>query len=255
MDPIEELRNLDVSDSMSRTCEAISKVLEDVECAGADKAVGTLDIIEQKIVEAEDYFWRPLDDPSIYERISKVFEGIGQNERCERYICKMKEHEANIWEFRGRVQNFFGNNKLAIKYYEQALTCDSGNELAINGLKKAKKRMAKARDEIEKAKRAIDKKPGVLVNYIKLGNALADLGDIDAALKEFEGILDKEPDNIDALCRKAHMLESRGRYEESLPLLRKALELKPNSMAAKRGQGYAEYFLEKKEEIYNDEED
>jgi tetratricopeptide (TPR) repeat protein len=251
MDPIDQLNNLDVQDSMARTCEVILAALEEVECAGADKAMHILDLIEKKIEEAEEYFWRPLDDPSIYERISKVFEGIGQNERCERYLCKMKEHEANIWEFRGRVQNFFGNNRLAVRYYEKALECDADNELAITGLEKAKKRLAKADDEIAKAKRAIDRKPGVMNNHVKLGMALADKGDVAGAIREFENVLTKEPDNIDALCKKAHMLESQGKYEESIPLLKKAQEIKPNSLAAKRGLGYADYFLENKEEIYN----
>ena len=92
-------------------------------------------------------------------------------------------------------------------------------------------------------------------NLIKLGMALADKGDVAGAIWEFENVLEQEPDNIDALCKKAHMLESQGKYEESIPLLKKAQEIQPNSLAAKRGLGYADYFLENKEEIYHNEED
>ena len=41
---------------------------------------------------------------------------------------------------------------------------------------------------------------------------------------------------------------------DSHPLLKKALELKPKSLSAKRGLGYAEYFLENKDEVYTEED-
>lgn len=250
MDPIKELEELDVEWSMPKTCETISKALEEVECAGAERSLPLLEKIEKKIEEAEEFYWRPLDDAEIYTRLVKVMEGVGYNDKCQKYTCKLKEMEANDWEFRGRLQNFFGNNTLAVKYYERALECNPDFEEAIAGLEKAEKRVAKADAEIEKAKRGIDKKPGLMKNYIALGQALADQGDLESALKEFERVLEKEPGNVDALCKKGAIMESRGDFEGAVPLFKKAQETKPNSLSAKRGLNYAEYFLEHMDEFY-----
>lgn len=249
---MKELAELDVQWSMSKTCEVISKALDDVEKKGPKGASELLDLVEKKVKEAEDFYWRPLDQSEIYTRLGSIFEGIGKKAEAQKYLSKIKEQEAAKWEFRGRLQNFFGDNKRAAKYYAKALELQPDFPEAKKGLETAKKRLDKADAEIKKLEATIEKKPGIMANVVKLGNCLADKGDLKGATEKFEQVLKSEPNNVDALCRKAHMLESVGNYKDAKPLLEKAMVIKPSSLAAKRGLNYANYFIEHSDEIFKE---
>jgi len=247
-----ELAELDVEWSMSKTCEVISKALDDVEKNGPKGASELLDLVEKKVKEAEDFYWRPLDQPQIYTRLGAIFESAGKKAEAQKYLAKIKEQEAAKWEFRGRLQNFFGDNTRAAKYYAKALELQPDFPEAKKGLETAKKRADKADAEIKKIEATISKKPGVMASVVKLGICLADKGDLKGATEKFDQVLQKEPDNIDALCKKAHMLESVGDYAKAKPFLEKAQGIKPSSLAAKRGLNYANYFIEHPDEVFKE---
>ena len=247
-----ELSELDVEWNMGKTCEVISKAIAEVEKKGPKGETELLDLIEKKVKEAEEFYWRPLDEPEIYKRLGAIFEDLGKKAEAKKYLAKIQEMEAAKWEFRGRLQNFFGDNKRAAKYYAKALELQPDFPEAKKGLETAKKRLDKADAEIKKLESTIANKPGIMANVIKLGNCLADKGDLKGATEQFDKVLKAEPNNVDALCRKAHMLESVGNFKDAKPILEKAQEIKPSSLAAKRGLNYANYFIEHPDEVFKD---
>ena len=123
--------DLDVTDSMQNNikiiCDVINNLGIDPNNPGAvpgdkqQKIISTIDIIDKKIDEIEDYFWRPLDSQEVYETLKNLADAVGQNDKVKKFDLKLKRLAANDLEFKGRVQNFFGNNTEALKYYDQAL--------------------------------------------------------------------------------------------------------------------------------------
>jgi tetratricopeptide (TPR) repeat protein len=229
------LDNLDVTDSMKNNIEIIRSVINDLgvdpENPGSvsgeqqQKIKSTIAIIDQKIDEIEDYFWRPLDSPEVYEMLKGLAAAVGQEDKVSKFNKKLNRIAANDLEFKGRVQNFFGNNTEALKYYEQAVELASDHELANTGCEKAKKSLAKARIELPKLEKKIIDKPGDLKTLLKYG------------------LIQLDPTNPDAWAKRGTATESLGKYEESKKYFDKALEIKPSSTTAKRGKNYALYFL------------
>ena len=90
-----ELNNLDVTDSMKNNIRIIRGVIDDL---GVDpKNPGTIsgdqeqkiksiiDTLDKKIDEIEDYFWRPLDSPEVYEMLKGLATAIGQQEKVKKF--------------------------------------------------------------------------------------------------------------------------------------------------------------------------
>jgi tetratricopeptide (TPR) repeat protein len=247
------LDNLDVTDSMKNNIEIIRSVINDLgvdpENPGSvsgeqqQKIKSTIAIIDQKIDEIEDYFWRPLDSPEVYEMLKGLAAAVGQEDKVTKFNKKLNRIAANDLEFKGRVQNFFGNNTEALKYYEQAVELVSDHELANTGCEKARKSLAKARVELPKLEKKIIDKPGDLKTLLKYGLALLNLNRVDEAIKALDKLIQLDPTNPDAWAKRGTATESLGKYEESKKYFDKALEIKPSSTTAKRGKNYALYYL------------
>jgi tetratricopeptide (TPR) repeat protein len=70
------------------------------------------------------------------------------------------------------------------------------------------------------------------------------LGHIDAMEKDLKQILDREPDNVDALNALGYSLADRTtRYDEALKYIQRALELRPDSFFVLDSMGWVNYRL------------
>lgn len=247
------LKDLDVTDNMQINIKIIQNVLDSLGINAEEpgsinsnkkqQIEPILEEIDQKIDEIEDYFWRPLDSPEVYEQLKNLAIAIGKENKAKKFEKKLNRIEANKFEFKGRVQNFYGNNTEALKYYEEALLLAPDHELAGSSREKAGKSLARARDDLPKLERKIIDKPGDVKFLLKYGQALLNLNRVTEAIKTFDKLIERDPNNPDAWARRGTALLSIGKYEESKRYFEKALELKPTSTTAKRGKNYALYFL------------
>lgn len=160
------------------------------------------------------------------------------------YRSKIKLFKANDLEFKGRVQDFYGNKASALEYYSKALEFVPDHELANPAHDKVLKRLDKARMELRKIEKKLqiqDEDPRL---WFKYGVVLLSLGKVDKAIECFDKVITLDSADPDAFARRGTAMESLGDYSGAKKYFEKALELKPNSMIAKRGLNYAGYFLE-----------
>ncbi len=247
------LKDLDVTDNMQNNIKIIQSVLDELGVNTKDPAsievnkkqqiASILEEIDQKIDEIEDYFWRPLDSPEVYGQLKELAVAIGKENKAEKFQKKLNRIKANELEFKGRVQNFYGNNTEALKYYEEALKLASDHELASTSRNKASKSLAKARENLTKLEHKLADKPGDIKALMEYGKALLNLNRVEDAIKAFDKLIERDPNNSDAWTKRGTALESIGKYEESKKYFDKAMEIKPSSTTAKRGKNYALYFL------------
>ncbi|MFQ5910061.1 MAG: tetratricopeptide repeat protein [Thermoplasmata archaeon] len=247
-----ELEKLDVTINMKRNVEVLEEAIDStglrvnpsgrplVRDAAASRDV--LQLVDVKVKEAEEYFWRPLDSPRIYEKLKYLAAAVGDEKMAGDYESRMKQIEANDLEFFGRVHRFYGNNKKALGYYERALELAPDHPLAGPDAEKASKAVEKAKGELERAQRVLDTNPNDEKAWYRQAVALMNLDKADKAIASFDAAIRLDPGNADAWAKKGAALLSLERYEEARPLLEKALQLKPNSLISKRGLNYLRYF-------------
>ena len=150
--------------------------------------------------------------------------------------------DSNLYEFKGRLHNFFGNNKKAMEYFEKAQEFWSENVSAQKGFVRSQNRVVKSSKQLLKFEADAQNKQNAK-SFIKYGQALADLGQMDEALNAYSKALSASPDSDEAMVRKGTALESLNRFEEAYELFKKALGINPKSMIARRGINYAEYYF------------
>ena len=242
MKNLSELENLDITMSMGDNISILMNSFDEIKKFSNTEFENYLKIIEKKILEIEDYFCRPVDSKKVYQNLSDIFKQNGDLKRSEVYFKRIDKMDSELFEFKGRLHNFFGNNKKAMKYYEKSIEFWPENEEAQKGYKKAQKRFVNSSQQLEKIKLEARNKKNAK-SYIKLGRALADIGNIEEAFQAYSKALTLDPGNDEALARKGTALESLNRFEEAVELFYKALEINPKSMIAKRGINYAEYYF------------
>jgi tetratricopeptide (TPR) repeat protein len=250
---MKELKDLDVEWSMKKTIDILNKALKKIEIESSGKGVklkekGNFDdffgLIQTKIKEAEEYYWRPIDDPEIYNRMRDIAFALNEKKLAEEYGSKINEMEASKWEFEARLHNFYGYNKKALEYYNKASEYSPKDEDIKKGKNSVEKRLVKAEKDRAKFQEAAKKKPKDADSWIKLGIAQTDLGQLKEAADCFDKAVELAPENPDAWVRKGFMLALNGDYKKAMECYEKTLELNPNSMLAKRGRNYAEPHLE-----------
>ena len=244
MNPLQELTELDVSDSMKRTIEALVSAMDTIDTKNPSEAKEKLKEIHKKVKEIEEYFWRPVDSKDVYERLILLANELGDEEKSEHYQYQIKVSEANELEFKGRVQDFFGNKVKAVEYYVKALELIPIHELAGPANKKALKSIEKARGDTGNIEKKIEVHADDPKLWFRYGMVNLNLGETEKSIECFDKVIELDPVNPDAYARRGPAMESLGDYTGAKKFLEKALELKSTSMIAKRGLNYAEYFLE-----------
>jgi tetratricopeptide (TPR) repeat protein len=240
---IDELRNLDVTNSMSATAKAINDAIRALsgDCQSSqDKEI--LSVINRKLLEVDEAFDRPLDSPETFVKLKEMAKKAGQSDLegyCQEQVNML---EANELHFRGYTWLFYGDCVKASEYLRKAATLAPKHPVASIDLDKAEKRLDKARSELEKAELAIEKKPEKAEGWLKKANALVTMGKLEESLQYFDRALAKDPRSADALAKKGAALEGLGRFDEAVALFNRTLEIKPTSQIAKKGLNLAEYF-------------
>lgn len=245
MEQKRKLTELDVTDSMQKDIEIISLVIDTIDIQNKGEAKETLDLIHRKVMEIEDYFWRPIDSPDIYERLRDIALQLEEEDKAQKYQSQIHLFKANELEFAGRVQDFFGNKMKALEFYTKALELVPDHELAFPAHEKTLKNIEKARKELDISEKKLQSKSDDPKLWLRYGLALINLGEAKRAIQCFDKVIELEPENPDAYARRGTAMESLGEFEEAKTYLQRAQELKPTSMMAKRGLNYADYFLER----------
>jgi tetratricopeptide (TPR) repeat protein len=244
MSELAELLDLDVSDSMKRNVEAINTALGTINTSQQNEAMEKLNQIHSKVLEVEEYFWRPVDSEDVYKRLTELAKQLGDSEKESHYQYQIRLKKANDLEFLGRVQDFYGNKVKAIEYYDQALEMIPTHELAAPARRKAQKNVDRANVDVSKIALKLDTTPDNSKLWFKIAMAHLNLGVVDKAIEYFDKVMELDPTDPDAHARRGTAMESLGDYKGAIQYLERALELKPTSMIAKRGMNYADYFLE-----------
>ena len=244
MNQLQELVELDVSDSMKRNIDALFRAIDSIETEKQSEAKEKLNRIHDKILEIEEYFWRPVDSQDVYRRLIPIAAQLQEKKKEEHYGFQIRLYEANELEFAGRVQDFYGNKLKALEYYSKALELVPEHELALPGHGKVLKSLEKARAEADKLERKLQTQDDDPKLWFRYGVALLSLGDVNKAIECLDRAIELDPSDPTAWARRGTAMESLGEYEEAKKYFERALELKENSMLAKRGLNYAEYFLE-----------
>lgn len=244
---MKELEELDVSQSMAKTVSiltnAIAAAQKLIDEQRREEAKPLLDLIVKKVIETEEYFWRPVDSDEVYNSLSEIFRKMGDEKGAEDWKKRVNLRKARDIEFMGRVQNFCGNNTLALDYYTKAVNLAPDFQLAQDGKKRAEKSVMKAKREIDVLENAIAKNPGDVELLVKLGTVKLNLNRAEDAINDLKKALSVSPEHIEANTRLGLALLSMGKYEEAKGLFEKVLASKPGSLNAKRGRNYANYFL------------
>ena len=153
---LDNLKTLDVTLSMKGTTDAINKAIGQLSDgkSAADKDI--LTVINQKLLEVDEAFDRPLDAPEVFVKLKDIAGNAGNSKLegyCQEQVNMLK---ANDLHFKGYTWLYFGDCVNAIKYLKEAAELAPTHPVATIDLEKAEKRLAKADDEIIKAEIQID---------------------------------------------------------------------------------------------------
>ena len=155
---MQELADLDPSMSMSRTVEVLTKALdaipyEDGQSLQLSGDQGQLlDLVTDKIAEAEGYFDRPVDEPEIYMRMVAIGGASGRDDLVDRFGKRTAQIEAAEMEFQARLQAFFGATSRAIILFQKAVDLTPEFTEAVDGLGRAERRVEKSRKKCDSLK-------------------------------------------------------------------------------------------------------
>ena len=244
---LDELKELDVTISMKGTADAIRGAIEMLsfevksakECSLKDKEI--LEAINSKLKEVEEEFWRPLDDPTIFEYLQGIAATASQIE-LENYCGdQMNLLKANDLHYEGYTALYYGNCVEATRLLGEAYKTYPKHPLAKIDMEKAQKRLDKAPAELIKLENQIEKNPNKQAIWLKKAGTLVTMGKMEESLPIFDKAIDLDPEDPNALAKKGAALEGLGRWEEAVPLFEKALSIKPKSQIAKKGMNLAKF--------------
>ena len=95
------------------------------------------------------------------------------------------------------------------------------------------------KDAIAAYQRAADLEPGDLQTIDALAQALLSDDQLDAAIKQYKGLAEADPENSEALVHIAEIQRRQGKYEDALTTIRKARKIDPSSLEAGYQRGLA----------------
>ena len=152
---MQELADLDPSMSMSRTVEVLTKALDAIPYENGQSLQLSgdqgqlLDLVTDKIAEAEGYFDRPVDEPEIYRRLVAIGGVSGRDDLVDRFGKRTAQIEAAEMEFQARLHAFFGATSQAIVLFQKAVDLTPEFTEAVDGLGRAERRVEKSRKKCD----------------------------------------------------------------------------------------------------------
>jgi len=246
-----ELADLDPSMSMSRTVEVLKKALDTIPYQEG-KALSLsgdqsrmIDLVTTKIDEAEGYFDRPVDEPSIYQRLVSIGKASGRDDLVSKFGRRTAQIESADLEFQARLQAFFGATSRAVGLFQRSVDLTPDFTEAVDGLDRAERRVAKSERNLPKMEDNARAKASSAKAWVDLGQAQADLDKLEESLRSFSRAVDLAPTDVAAMCKKGGALAALGRVEEAKECFEAALAIDPKSLNGKRGLNYTTWLLER----------
>ena len=233
-----EISELDVEDSMAGMVDLLMKALDEVENTRDTELLMT---IKSKVDEAEDYYWRPIDSTEFYERLSSILREMGHEDDANEYLKRVGIIESTRYEILGKIWNFIGNNTLAYEYYSKAVELWPENSIAKKGMERTRKRIEKAKKNLDKLSSRKDTKGRL--DYI---SALLDLGIVDRAREEIEKI---NGDDFSVKLMKARIMAAENKWEDAMAIAEELKKIDPGAVNPRRIINYARFMLGDEEDI------
>ncbi len=243
---LKEFAALDAELDMTITIAKLKEALESMPSSGSLSADHgrTLDLVIQKMGEAERYFERPVDEPAIYERLLAVARLAGRDDLVKEFGRRVATIQARDLYFKAYLQAFFGASSKAVELYSKAVALVPDYGEAKDGLGKAESRVTKARSKLQGLKAKAESRADPKA-WAELGTALLDLDQPGEALRAFDAAVRLAPKDVNLVCKRAATLAVLGRIPEANEAFRSALAAQPGSLNAKRGLNYTNYLTGK----------
>ncbi len=124
---------------------------------------------------------------------------------------------------KGYAQNY----KKAVEEFQKALSLDPSYSQAALYLARAYNALFDEANAEKYFRKAIEIDPDYLEAHASFGGMLLDIGNTDEAIRQFETVLRRQPDNVLALTNLAQAYRMKGLYAESVDSARKAAKLAP----------------------------
>src|SRR5579883_991446 len=124
---------------------------------------------------------------------------------------------------KGYAQNY----KKAVEEFQKALSLDPSYSQAALYLARAYNALFDEANAEKYFRMAIEIDPDYLEAHASFGGMLLDIGNTDEAIRQFETVLRRQPDNVLALTNLAQAYRMKGLYAESVDSARKAAKLAP----------------------------
>ena len=142
---------------------------------------------------------------------------------------RLDRTNANYYYWKAEILASLGNDSYALERLRSFMETESksdGESLAeISELLKGDS----LRIALYNINRALELAPGCNTYLCLRGKLLYDIGQVDKALSQFKSLLESDPDNHEALYGLGNILFCRGKTEEAIPYLDRAISLCPKT--------------------------
>ncbi len=191
--------------------------------------------------EVEKLLTRGIEDFSEIPKISVAYAQLievrrGELESAETRLREAVEHDpfnALGWVVLGRVLERTGRAEEAIDTYRRGLESDSSNMDLHGSLGTLLVSRGALTEGIQHLKEAVRLSPRMQPSlHVSLGGALAELGQLEAAGKEYERVLAVQPKHPGARNNYAVALRRHGRIEQAEKLLMELIADSPKNVDA-----------------------
>jgi tetratricopeptide (TPR) repeat protein len=186
-------------------------------------------------------------DPSDLRALDLIRRSYVSQKQAEAAVQKVKDYVARsprsapAQEFLGSVLMASGDYDGARRAFETAKAVDptlTNTELKLVQLDVSEKRTDEAQKRLEKLLTAQD----IPLAHLWLGNLEEYRGDHERAIEQFRRVIEREPNNVQALNNLAYLLiEHNSSPDEALKYAEKATELAPDRLAVADTMGWILY--------------
>ena len=128
-----------------------------------------------------------------------------------------------VYYKKGYEQNY----KKAVAEFQKALELDPEYSQAALYLARAYNALFDEADAEKYFRRAVEIDPDYLEAHASFGGMLLDTGNTDEAIRQFETVMRRQPDNVLALTNLAQAYRMKELYPDSIDAARKAIKLAP----------------------------
>lgn len=195
-----------------------------------DKAVALLTEATRSEPEFALGFARLAEAQRLRYALSRDKAFLDAAERNAAEAVRLNPELAPVQVAWGRVQAMRGNSSLAIAGFERAIKIDSNDADAQLAIARQYERLGRLTDAEAAFQKAGSLDPDGIAPHDSYANFLFRQGRHAHAIREWETVVRIAPDNAAALVNLGSSLNESGRIGEAIPVLKRALQLKPTDI-------------------------